>query len=55
MSIRNYYDDINTNQYELRIGVKNLKELIQKIRNVVKEFKNNSLKDIEFSLKFKYL
>ena len=55
MSIRNYYDDINAKQFELKIGVKNLKELIQRIRSIGKGFKNNTLKDIEFSLNFKYL
>ena len=51
LSVKDYY----TSQYELKLTVKTLKEAMQKIKNIIKEYKTNTIKDIEFSVSFKYL
>ena len=54
MSIRNYYKEENSKLFDLRIEISSIDNLILKLENIKKEYKDAKIYDIESQIKFKY-
>ena len=54
MSIRNYYKEENSKLLDLRIEISSIDNLILKLENIKKEYKDAKIYDIESQIKFKY-
>lgn len=55
MSIRNYYEEINSKSFKLELEQETLDEAIKKIKTIKREYKNKIIKNSKIHIEFKYL
>ena len=54
MSIRGYHEEINSRKYKIELEGESLINIFIKVRKIVKEYKNQKIKNTKFLLEFNH-